>query len=109
MIHHIKKERKIMVHLLHIDSSITGEQSTSRRVELINEIKQAETVVLGLPLQLRSAKHDQGMGRHRIHRLAARGGGYGPGTRGKAGITLSRGSHTHCQRPASNRGSSPPN
>jgi FMN-dependent NADH-azoreductase len=147
-----------MAHLLHIDSSITGEQSTSRRlsaraarrwlaahpggtitfrdlaahpiphfdavsglacmvpserrsraeqlsfalsVELINEIKQADTVVLGLPLynygppstikawvdhliapgvSIDSQSNAGLPGDTEFIVLAARGGGYGPGT-----------------------------
>lgn len=156
-----------MVHLLHIDSSITGEQSTSRRlsvraarrwlaahpggtityrdlaahpiphfdavtglarmvpaekrsrvehlsfalsVELINEIKQADTVVLRLPstTTVRQARSRHGSTPNSSFSPSAAADTV-PAHRGKAGITLSRGSGTHCRRPASNRGSSPPN
>jgi FMN-dependent NADH-azoreductase len=158
MIHNITEKRQIMPHLLHIDSSITGEQSTSRRlsaraarrwlaahpggtitfrdlaahpiphfdavtglarmvppekrsraehlsfalsVELINEIKQADTVLLGVPLYNYGppstikawvdhliapgvsvdAQTNAGLlGDTEFIVLAARGGGYGPGT-----------------------------
>ena len=177
-----------MAHLLHIDSSITGEQSTSRRlsaraarrwlaghpggtityrdlaahpiphfdavtglarmvppekrsraeqlsfalsVELINEIKQADTVLLGLPLYNYGppstikawVDHPIAPGVSVDAADQCRTAGATPNSsfsppaaadtvpahRGKAGITLSHGSGTHCQRPASNRGSSPPN
>ena len=158
MIHNINRKRQIMPHLLHIDSSITGEHSTSRRlsaraarrwlaahpgetityrdlaahpiphfdtvtglarlvppetrsraehlsfalsVELINEIKQADTVLLGLPLYNYGppstvkawldhliapgvsvdAETNAGLlGDTEFIVLAACGGGYGPGT-----------------------------
>jgi FMN-dependent NADH-azoreductase len=147
-----------MAHLLHIDTSIQGDQSTSRRlsaraadrwrathpdgtvtyrdfavdpiphldaegglarltppethtsaqaaslarsVELINEIKRADTVLLGLPLynfgppstvqawvdhlvapglSFDAETHDGFLGDSEFVVLAARGGGYGPGT-----------------------------
>ena len=41
-----------MAHLLHIDSSVQGDRSVSRRltVALVDEIKNADAVLLGVPL-----------------------------------------------------------
>ena len=107
------------------------ETSFALSVALVDEIKNADTVLLGVPLYNFGAPSTihawvdhivaPGLSMDAEEPAAdsstaptsscspAAGADTGPAPRVKAGITLSRGSGTHCQRPASNRSSSPPN
>ena len=176
-----------MAHLLHIDSSIQGDRSVSRKLtahardawlaahpggtvtyrdlgshplphfdtatglarilppelrtpaqaaswalteELIGEIKEADTIVLGLPLYNFGAPSSVKtwvdhliapglsidpetkaplLGGREFVVLASRGGGYAEGTPGTGGTTRNHGFRTPSRSPAWNRASSPPN